>query len=54
MATGPVVVVHQAVTPKPKTVRRLASDGEKPASYYLAATRRAADRDYVPRYDLDD
>lgn len=54
MATGPVVRVHQAVTPTVRPEVRNPARGQKPQSFYLAATRKTADRGYVPRYDLDD
>lgn len=42
-------IQRAAWLPNPKPVNP--AEGEKPPMY-LAAARRAADRDYAPRYDL--
>jgi hypothetical protein len=48
MATGPAIPVRQnrLMLPRPKV--RNAAHGEKPGSFYLAAARSRAERDYVP------
>lgn len=53
MATTPQIPVHQSKLMLPKPKVRNAADGQKPGSFYLAAVRRAKDRDYEPRNDLD-
>jgi hypothetical protein len=56
MAMTPTQVVAAARSAQPgaPVVRRLASDGAKPNSYYLAAARKRGDRDYTPRFDIID
>lgn len=53
MATTPQIPVHQSKVRLPKPKVRNAAIGQKPGSFYLAATRRTKDRDYEPRDDLD-
>lgn len=45
---GPQIAVRQSTLRLPKPKVRNAAIGEKPGEFYLAATRRAKDRDYVP------
>lgn len=54
MTPTEIATVARTVEPGTPVTRRLASDGEKPQSFFFAAARKRADRDYTPRLDIMD